>query len=172
MNANAVLMQKKFARVVALYAKQSGISAETALNRFYKSLLYTLLCEGISDLHCMSDSYLAEELSKEWSQSEWYKVNFVSWTSNCVQLYFYSPIGRMLSVIGMKCLDSSGHEINFPYVGARAVYCESSKVVAFDIPKGGAALCFDVINDKEKERHQFKVSFDGSITAHRVVYFE
>lgn len=68
MNANPVLMQKKYARIVDLYAQKYGVSAGTALERFYKSQLYTLIHEGVSDMHCMSDAYLAEELHKEWQQ--------------------------------------------------------------------------------------------------------
>ena len=32
---------------------------------FYHSTLYTLMSEGISDMHCMSDEYLVEELEDE-----------------------------------------------------------------------------------------------------------
>ena len=46
MNANPILLQKKYARVVGLYAKESGISLERALNVFYRSVLYNLMSEG------------------------------------------------------------------------------------------------------------------------------
>ena len=32
---------------------------------FYHSKIYRLVSEGVSDLHCMSDEYLAEELVDE-----------------------------------------------------------------------------------------------------------
>ena len=70
MNANAVLMQKKYARVIELYADKYAVSPETALDRFYRSGLYHDISEGISDLHCMSDDYLADELHEEWSQKQ------------------------------------------------------------------------------------------------------
>ena len=75
MNANAILLQKKYARVIELYADKYHVSPETALDRFYKSHLYHLISEGISDLHCMSDDYLADELDEEWSQSQHYRTH-------------------------------------------------------------------------------------------------
>lgn len=66
MNAHPVLLQKKYARVVELFAKENQLSLETALDIFYHSELYELMSEGISDMHCRSDAYLAEELKMEW----------------------------------------------------------------------------------------------------------
>ena len=65
MNANRTLLQKKYARVVEQYAKMYRLPLETALEHFYTSDLYQLISEGVSDLHCMSDVYLAEELHDE-----------------------------------------------------------------------------------------------------------
>lgn len=66
MTANKTLLQKKYARVIELYAEKYSVGVETALDRFYSSNLYQLISEGISDLHCMSDEYLAEELNEEY----------------------------------------------------------------------------------------------------------
>lgn len=65
MNANPILLQKKYARVVELYAKENGISLEEALDVFYRSELYKFMSEGVSDMHCMSDEYLVRELEEE-----------------------------------------------------------------------------------------------------------
>lgn len=65
MTANPILLQKKYSRVVECYAAQKGISLDQALERFYHSELYRMMRDGISDLHCMSDAYLAEELDQE-----------------------------------------------------------------------------------------------------------
>ncbi|MCR5151300.1 MAG: DUF3791 domain-containing protein [Clostridiales bacterium] len=67
MTANKTLLQKKYSRVIELYASKYGVSLETALDRFYKSELYKLVSEGVSDLHCMSDIYLAQELDEEYN---------------------------------------------------------------------------------------------------------
>ncbi len=65
MNANPILLQKKYARVVELFAKENNISLEKALDIFYHSELYKLMSEGVSDMHCMSDEYLVQELEEE-----------------------------------------------------------------------------------------------------------
>lgn len=74
MNANLILLQKKYARVVLCFAEKEGISLDRALELFYRSQFYTMLREGVSDLHCMSDKYLAEELEAEYRErNESYK---------------------------------------------------------------------------------------------------
>jgi urease accessory protein UreF len=65
MNANPVLLQMKYARVVSLFAEKEGISLDRALELFYYSRLYQLVRNGVSDMHCMSDEYLVEELQEE-----------------------------------------------------------------------------------------------------------
>lgn len=65
MTANPILLQKKYARVVELFTKRSGITLEEALKLFYHSELYQLVSEGVSDMHCMSDEYLVQELINE-----------------------------------------------------------------------------------------------------------
>lgn len=66
MNANPILLQKKYARVVAGFAQGTGITLDAALDFFYHSQVYRLVSEGVSDMHCMSDAYLAEELAIEY----------------------------------------------------------------------------------------------------------
>ena len=68
MMANPILLQKKYARVIECFAKQQGISLDEALDLFYRSEVYQLMREGVSDMHCMSDAYLAEELELEYAE--------------------------------------------------------------------------------------------------------
>ena len=65
MLAHPVLLQKKYARVIALYAEKEHIGLDAALQKFYHSVTYKLMKDGISDMHCMSDDYLTEELKAE-----------------------------------------------------------------------------------------------------------
>ncbi len=65
MNANPILLQKKYARIVELFAKQNGLTLDDALGIFYHSIVYKLMREGISDMHCRSDEYLVQELEDE-----------------------------------------------------------------------------------------------------------
>ena len=65
MNANPILLQKKYARVVELFAKENNISLEKALDIFYHSELYKLMSEGVSDMHCMSDENPVRRMVEE-----------------------------------------------------------------------------------------------------------
>ena len=68
MTANPILLQKKYSRVIECFAKQQGLSLDAALNFFYHSQVYQLIRDGVSDMHCMSDAYLAEELKQEYEE--------------------------------------------------------------------------------------------------------
>lgn len=70
MMANPILLQKKYARVIECFAKKQGISLDEALDLFYRSEVYQLMRDGVSDMHCMSDLYLAEELRLEYEGRE------------------------------------------------------------------------------------------------------
>ena len=67
MIANPILLQKKYSRVIECFAKQQGLSLDAALEFFYHSQVYQLIRDGVSDMHCMSDMYLADELKQEYS---------------------------------------------------------------------------------------------------------
>lgn len=71
MNANPILLQKKYSRVIALLAERQSISLDEALEFFYNSETYKLMRDGVSDMHCMSDSYLADELKQEYAEEEY-----------------------------------------------------------------------------------------------------
>lgn len=68
MNANPILLQKKYSRVIECFAGKAGISLSNALDYFYRSGVYCLMHEGVSDMHCMSDEYLADELMTEYQE--------------------------------------------------------------------------------------------------------
>ena len=68
MTANPVLLQKKYSRIIERFAKQQGLSLDEALAFFYHSEIYRLIRDGVSDMHCMSDAYLAEELEQEYAE--------------------------------------------------------------------------------------------------------
>ena len=65
MQANPILLQRKYARIVKLFAEQTGLTYEQALDFFYNSKTFELISEGVADMHCLSDEYLAEELMIE-----------------------------------------------------------------------------------------------------------
>ena len=55
----------KYPRIVALFAKRSGMTLEDSLSFFYGSDTYMLMSDGVADLRCRSDEYLADELLLE-----------------------------------------------------------------------------------------------------------
>ena len=65
MIADSTLLQMKYARIISLIAKKADVDEEKAMEMFYKSNTYILMSKGISDFHCMSDAYLAEEIMLE-----------------------------------------------------------------------------------------------------------
>ena len=68
MKANRTLLHMKYARIIPLFAEKVGINTSQALDFFYHSMEYQLLRDGVSDLHCMSDDYIAEDLADEWRE--------------------------------------------------------------------------------------------------------
>ena len=67
MTAHPILLQKKYARIIKCFSVKSGISLDEALKLFYTSETYKLISKGVSDMHCMSDEYLADELIDEYN---------------------------------------------------------------------------------------------------------
>ena len=70
MEANSVLLQKKYARIVALFAEQMQLTLDEALEFFYRSETYQDLRDGIADLHCRSDQYIVDELKLEFQSAK------------------------------------------------------------------------------------------------------
>ena len=68
MTANPILLQKKYTRIIELFSEKENLSLDDALSFFYRSTVYQLISEGVSDLHCMSDEYLTEELISEYKE--------------------------------------------------------------------------------------------------------
>ena len=65
MMADRTLVGNKCADVIKAYAALAKIPLREAFDVFYTSNLYHEVRHGISDMHCRSDGYLAEELQME-----------------------------------------------------------------------------------------------------------
>ena len=59
------ILGAKYARIIEEMSKMYHITMEEAMDRFYSSDTLQLMEEGVADLHCRSDKYLAEEISNE-----------------------------------------------------------------------------------------------------------
>jgi len=56
------LLNYIYSGVIAEYAKLADVSIREAFDALYTSRLYGLISRGVSDMHCRSNGYLAEEL--------------------------------------------------------------------------------------------------------------
>ena len=65
MKADKAILQLKYDSVIEALAELRSITLRQALDMFYRSLVYVEMRDGISDMHCRSDIYLAEEISME-----------------------------------------------------------------------------------------------------------
>ena len=59
------ILEAKFARIISAISELHNISLEEAMNIFYHSPLLPLLEDGVADLHCRIEHYLAEEIWRE-----------------------------------------------------------------------------------------------------------
>lgn len=62
------MLHTKYTRIIECFAEKENLSLDDALSVFYHSKIYRLISEGVSDLHCMSDEYLTEELITEYKE--------------------------------------------------------------------------------------------------------
>ena len=62
-----IILQAKCARIIELLSRHFDGSREKALDVFYNSDTARLVQDGVADLHCRSDEYLAEEVYREYS---------------------------------------------------------------------------------------------------------
>ena len=70
MIANKIIFQRKYARIVQMFAEKTCRSYEYALGLFYDSKTFELISEGVADMHCMSDEYLVDELMMELDETK------------------------------------------------------------------------------------------------------
>ena len=65
MKADKAILQITYSAVIDMFARLANIPLREALDLFYKSIIYKEMREGISDMHCRSEKYLAEDLIQE-----------------------------------------------------------------------------------------------------------
>lgn len=70
MTANKTLLQRKYTRLIDLFSKKANLPIEEAIDKFYNSNTYSLISQGVSDMHCKSDLYLTDELLMEYGYKE------------------------------------------------------------------------------------------------------
>ena len=65
MEANRIILDMKYARIIEILAQRLNITLEEAMDFFYNSPVFELIDKGVADMHCRSDQYLADEITKE-----------------------------------------------------------------------------------------------------------
>lgn len=67
---NPTLRSMQYARIIQCLAEINHIPMEEATDIFYNSETFKLIDEGVADLHCRSDRYLAGEIWAEYNEDK------------------------------------------------------------------------------------------------------
>lgn len=62
MESRQIVLQMKYSRIIAGIALQTSCTLEEAMSTFFHSDVFTMMQEGIADMHCRSDIYLIDEI--------------------------------------------------------------------------------------------------------------
>lgn len=63
-----IMKSGQCARIIINLSEMFGVSLQEATDIYYNSETANLIEEGVADLHCRSDKYLAEEVWKEYQE--------------------------------------------------------------------------------------------------------
>lgn len=66
MDAEPLILQMKYVSIVKRFADKLNLSLDDALRIFYESEVYQFMRDGVSDMHCMSEEYIIEDLEEEY----------------------------------------------------------------------------------------------------------
>lgn len=64
-----IIKSEQSSRIIAAICDMYGISLEDATDIYYCSQTAAMIEDGIADLHCRSDKYLAEEVWREYKEN-------------------------------------------------------------------------------------------------------
>lgn len=66
MEANKILLQSLYKKIILRFSKMTGKSLEESMQYFYNSQTYEMISNGIADMHCKGEIYLVDELLLEY----------------------------------------------------------------------------------------------------------
>lgn len=69
-DSKQVIKSAQCARIIVCISEMYGVSIVEATDIFYNSETADMIEEGIADLHCRSDKYLAEEIWREYQETK------------------------------------------------------------------------------------------------------
>lgn len=69
-DSKQIIRSAKCARIILCISEMYGVSLEEATDIFYNSETSNMIEDGVADLHCRSDKYLAEEVWDEYNATK------------------------------------------------------------------------------------------------------
>lgn len=64
-DSKQIMKSAQCARIIICISEKYGVSIDDATDIYYNSETANMIDEGVADLHCRSDKYLAEEVWNE-----------------------------------------------------------------------------------------------------------
>ena len=65
-----IIKSGQTARIIVCISEMYGVSLNEATDIYYNSETANMIEDGVADLHCRSEKYLAEEVWNEYQQSK------------------------------------------------------------------------------------------------------
>lgn len=69
-DSKQIMRSAQCARIITCISEMFGVSLNEATDIYYNSKTANMIEEGVADLHCRSDKYLAEEIWNEYQESK------------------------------------------------------------------------------------------------------
>lgn len=63
-----IIYSEQYARIILCISEMAGVNLQEATDMFYESETANLIEEGVADLHCRSDKYLATLVIEEYQE--------------------------------------------------------------------------------------------------------
>lgn len=63
-----IIHSEQCARIILCISEMAGVSIQEATDMFYESATANLIEDGVADLHCRSDKYLATLVIEEYQE--------------------------------------------------------------------------------------------------------
>ncbi|MBR5982537.1 MAG: DUF3791 domain-containing protein [Bacteroidales bacterium] len=68
-----IMKSAQCARIIVCISEMYGVSLNDATDMYYSSETSSMIDDGVADLHCRSDKYLAEEVWREFQEKKYKK---------------------------------------------------------------------------------------------------
>ena len=69
-DSKSIIRSAQNTRIILCISEMYGVSIDEATDIYYNSETANMIEEGVADLHCRSDKYLAEEIWNEYIETK------------------------------------------------------------------------------------------------------